>query len=63
MYISCLMCGNEFNNFVSGVIYQSTVKGKLDFCSDKCCKDFLTRELVEMTQKSNQTRGGNKLSE
>ena len=57
MYNSCLEYGNDFNNFVSGVIFQSTVKGKLEFCSDKCCKDFLTQDLIEMTRINNQRRG------
>jgi len=29
----------------SGVIYQSTVIGKLEFCSDKCCRDYLKKNL------------------
>ena len=46
MYNSCLICGDEYNNFVSGVIYISTVKGKLEFCSDKCCGKYLEKEWI-----------------
>ena len=39
------MCGKEINNLLSGVIYLSTVKGKLKFCSDECCRDYLNKNL------------------
>jgi len=37
----CKSCGKEFQSFDEGVIYSSTVKGILDFCSDECSKDYL----------------------
>jgi len=37
----CKSCGKEFQSFNEGVIYSSVVKGILDFCSDKCSKDYL----------------------
>jgi hypothetical protein len=37
----CESCGKEFQGFDEGVIYSSTVKGILDFCSDECSKDYL----------------------
>lgn len=45
LYISCSTCGKEFNNLASGVIYLSTVIGKLEFCSDECCRDYLKKNL------------------
>ena len=37
----CKSCGKEFQSFNEGVIYSSVVRGILDFCSDKCSKDYL----------------------
>lgn len=37
----CKSCSKEFQSFNEGVVFSSTVKGVLDFCSDDCCKDYL----------------------
>jgi len=45
LYISCSTCRKEFNNLLCGVIYLSTIKGKLEFCSDECCRNYLKKNL------------------
>jgi hypothetical protein len=43
MYVLCKSCGKEYNDLAEGVMYSSTVKGILLFCSDDCCKNYLNR--------------------
>jgi hypothetical protein len=47
MIRTCKSCGKEFQSFNEGVVYSSTVKGVLDFCSDVCCKDYLDASLTK----------------
>ena len=42
MYVLCNSCGKEFNNLVKGIRYSSAVMGSMLFCSDNCCKNYLT---------------------
>ena len=45
MYSNCSSCKKEFNNFVEGVKYSSSVMGISSFCSDNCCKAYLNEKL------------------
>ena len=36
----CKLCGKEFQNFTSGVLYSSHAIGVLEFCSDDCAKNY-----------------------
>jgi hypothetical protein len=33
-------CGKEFQSLTAGVLYSSSVKGILEFCSDDCSKNY-----------------------
>lgn len=44
IYISWQPHGKSFNNLSQGVQYSSMVKGLLDFCSDKCYKNYINLE-------------------
>jgi hypothetical protein len=37
----CKSCGKEFQSFNEGVLYSSSARGILDFCSDECSKNYL----------------------
>jgi ribosomal protein L24E len=37
----CKSCGKEFQNLTEGVLYSSSAIGVLEFCSDKCSKNYL----------------------
>lgn len=43
MYVSCKLCGKEFNDLLEGVRYSSVNMGILVFCSDNCCKEYLVK--------------------